>query len=180
VAHAFDIAKQDTPRPDEFADAESDVMEAAALVAVSPALGMIEYQHATSRYADLVAKAEETAKHDIPDTPLPPDVGPQLGPGVKLAAETPLTTARSQIEAKFKHAQDFGVTEPRGLARFDAFEKAVAEQVKDPATMHIAARTEVTQPPSTTILQPVRSSYRARPVNSFRGGAFRRRKRPIS
>jgi hypothetical protein len=62
VAHAFDIAKQDTPTPDEFADAESDVMEAAALVAVSPALGMIEYQRATSRYADLVAKAEEAAK----------------------------------------------------------------------------------------------------------------------
>jgi hypothetical protein len=49
VAHAFDIAQQDTPTPDEFADAESDVMEAAALVAVSPALGMIEYQQATSR-----------------------------------------------------------------------------------------------------------------------------------
>jgi hypothetical protein len=54
--------------------------------------------------------------------------GPQLGPGVKPAAETPLTTARSQIEAKFKHAEDFGVTEPRGRAGFDAFEKAVAEQ----------------------------------------------------
>ena len=42
VAHAFDIAKQDTPTPDEFSDAESDVMEAAALMAVSPAVGMIE------------------------------------------------------------------------------------------------------------------------------------------
>jgi hypothetical protein len=64
--------------------------------------------------------------------------GPQLGPGVKQAAETPLTTGRSQIEAKFKHAEDFGVAEPRGKAGFDAFEKAVAEQVNDPATMHIA------------------------------------------
>jgi hypothetical protein len=98
VAHAFDIAKQDTPTPDEFADAESDVMEAAALMAVSPAIGMIEYQRATSRYADLVAKAEEAAtqyhgstsdaltalgnpmvpcppiasKADIPNIPLPP------------------------------------------------------------------------------------------------------------
>jgi PPE family/ribonuclease len=98
VAHAYDIAKQDTPTPDEFSDAESDVMEAAALMAVSPALGMIEYQQATSRYADLVAKAEEAAKQyaasvgaaltgvgnpmvpcpaiaskaDIPDIPLPP------------------------------------------------------------------------------------------------------------
>jgi hypothetical protein len=62
VAHAFDIAKQDTPTPDEFADAESDVMKARALIAVSPALGAIEYQQALSRYADLVTKAEEAAK----------------------------------------------------------------------------------------------------------------------
>ncbi|WP_101948021.1 PPE domain-containing protein [Mycobacterium sp. 3519A] len=62
VARAFDTAKQDCPTPDEFSDAESDVMEAAALVAVSPAIGMIEYRQATSRYAELVAKAEETAK----------------------------------------------------------------------------------------------------------------------
>ena len=58
--------QEDTPTPDEFADAESDVMEAAALMAVSPAIGMIEYQQATSRYADLVGKAEEAAKRITP------------------------------------------------------------------------------------------------------------------
>ncbi|MBP1819327.1 PPE domain-containing protein [Mycobacterium sp. OAE908] len=160
VAHAFDIAKENTPTPDEFADAESDVMKAAALMAVSPAIGMIEYQQATSRYAELVTKAEDAEKqyhaavsdaltgvgHPIApcppiatqsDIPSPP-MEPQLGPGVKLAPETPLIIARSQIEAKFKHAQDFGVTEPRGKAGFDAFENAVQEQVSDPATMHIA------------------------------------------
>ena len=62
VAHAFDIAKQDTPTPDEFADAQSDVMKARALIAVSPALGMLEYQRATSRYADLYRTAEEAAE----------------------------------------------------------------------------------------------------------------------
>jgi hypothetical protein len=98
VAHAFDTAKQDTPTPDEFSDAESEVMQAAALMAVSPVIGAIEYQQATSRYAVLVAKAEEAAKQyhasvsdaltaighpivpcppiasktDIPDIPLPP------------------------------------------------------------------------------------------------------------
>jgi len=61
VAHAFDVAKQDTPTPDQFADAQTDVMEASALVAVSPALGIVEYNRATSRYADLYAKAEEAA-----------------------------------------------------------------------------------------------------------------------
>jgi hypothetical protein len=142
VAHAFDIAKQDTPTPDEFADAESDVMKAAALMAVSPAIGMIEYQQATSRYAELIAKAEEAAKQYhasvsaaltgagnpiVPcppiasqaDIPVPP--GPQLGPGVKLAPETPIIIERSQIEKKFdKHGADFGVhgiTWERGFRR---------------------------------------------------------------
>jgi colicin D len=165
VAHAFDIAKQDTPTPDEFADGESDVMKAAALIAVSPALGMIEYQQATARYADLVANAEEEApkqyhasvsdaltalgypivpcppiasQADIPNIPVPPDVGPQLGPGVKLAEETPFTTIRSQIEKKFdKHAADFGITAPRGSVGFDEFEQALRSQIQDPATLHI-------------------------------------------
>ena len=158
VAHAFDIAKQDTPTPDEFSDAESDVMEAAALMAVSPAIGMIAYQQATSRYADLVAKAEEAAKQyhasvsaaltgvGNPIVPCPPiasqadipNVGGQLGPGVKLAAETPLTTSSSQLEKKFeKHAADFGITTPRGRAGFDEFEQALRSQIQDPATLHI-------------------------------------------
>ena len=121
LAHAFDIAKQDTPTPDEFADAESDVMKAAALVAVSPALGMIEYQRATFRYADLVAKAEEAAKQyhasvsaaltgvgnpivpcppiasqaDIPNVPLP------TAPNVKIPE-----TAPKSITGYTKHAED--------------------------------------------------------------------------
>jgi hypothetical protein len=64
--------------------------------------------------------------------------GPQLGPGVKSAEETPLTTTRSQVEKKFdKHAEDFGVTAPRGRAGFDEFEQAVRSQIQDPATLHI-------------------------------------------
>jgi hypothetical protein len=49
-----------------------------------------------------------------------------------------LTTSRSQIEAKFKHAEDFGVTEQRGKSGFEAFEQAVSRHVGDPSTMHIA------------------------------------------
>lgn len=62
---------------------------------------------------------------------------PPLAPGVVRAPETPLTTTRSQIEAKFKHAQDFGVTDARGKSGFDAFEQAVTKHVNDAATMHI-------------------------------------------
>jgi Barstar (barnase inhibitor) len=37
-----------------------------------------------------------------------------------------LSTARSQLEAKFYHASDFGVTEPRGAVGFEADEMAAA------------------------------------------------------
>jgi hypothetical protein len=64
--------------------------------------------------------------------------GPQLGPGVKTAEETPLTTTRSQIEKKFDlHAADFGITAPRGRPGFDELEQAVRSQIHDPATLHI-------------------------------------------
>jgi PPE family len=142
VAHAFDIAKQDTPTPDEFTDAESDVMEAAALMAVSPAIGMIEYQQATSRYADLVAKAEEAAKHyhaavsaalttlgnpivpcppiaskaDIPSIPLPPPTG--VPPGwVARPAENGMGTVYQQPGA-VGNSNSIRIMEPRADPRY--------------------------------------------------------------
>ncbi|GLP75523.1 hypothetical protein TUM20983_26330 [Mycobacterium antarcticum] len=140
-------------------------MEASALVAVSPAFGIIRYNRTTSRYADLYATAEAAAEEyhavssaltalgdpivpcpaianesDIPAIPMPPvrDGAVVLGPGVELAPETPLTIDRSQIEAKFKHAHDFGVTGSRGKSGFDGFERALFDQVNDPSTLHIA------------------------------------------
>lgn len=65
--------------------------------------------------------------------------GPRVSPGVKRVDETPLVTTRAQMERKFdKHAEDFGVTEPRGKSGFDAFERAVRSQIEDPATLHIS------------------------------------------
>jgi hypothetical protein len=97
VAHAFDIAKQDTPTPDEFADAESDVMKAAALIPVSPAIGMIEYQQATSRYAGLVARAEEAAKqyHASVSAALT-GVGNPIVPCPPIASEADIPNVGSQ------------------------------------------------------------------------------------
>ncbi|MFB1295703.1 colicin D domain-containing protein [Mycobacterium sp. pW049] len=66
-----------------------------------------------------------------------PEEKPPVGPGVKLVDETPLTTPRSQVEKKFHHAKDFGVTESRGKAGFESFERAVRSHVDDPATVHI-------------------------------------------
>jgi PPE family len=147
VAHAFDIAKQDTPTPDEFSDAESDVMEAAALMAASPTIGMIEYQQATSRYAELVAKAEEAAKQyhalvgaaltgvghpmvpcppiaskaDIPDVPLTP------ASNVKIPEDAP-----KSITGYTKHAEDQIAGRDGGVGvRRDALEDAFNHPVRD-------------------------------------------------
>jgi hypothetical protein len=147
VAHAFEIAKQDTPTPDEFSDAESDVMEAAALMAVSPAIGMIEYQRATSRYAELVAKAEEAAKHyhasvsgaltgignqivpcppiasqaDIPDIPLGP------APNVQIPEDAP-----KSITGYTKHAEDQIAGRDGGVGvRRGALEDAFNHPIRD-------------------------------------------------
>lgn len=62
---------------------------------------------------------------------------PRLGPGVTSGPGTPITTTRAQLESKFKHATDFGVTEPRGKAGFDALDQAVKSHVGDPSTLHI-------------------------------------------
>jgi hypothetical protein len=41
------------------------------------------------------------------------------------------------LEAKFKHAGDFGVTEGRGAAGFDAYGKAIDSFVGDSATTRV-------------------------------------------
>jgi Colicin D len=46
-----------------------------------------------------------------------------------------LSAARSQLEAKFYHAPDFGVTEPRGAAGFEGYGKAVNSFVNDTSTI---------------------------------------------
>ncbi|WP_422749393.1 PPE domain-containing protein [Mycobacterium sp. WMMD1722] len=113
VAHAFDVAKGDTPTPDEFDDAESEVKKAAALMALNPALGIIQYQRATARYAELYGEAEAAATQyhdavsvamirlgspiapcppiasgaDIPDIPLPTMKRGTVPPDVTYVAD---------------------------------------------------------------------------------------------
>lgn len=113
VAHAFDIARNDTPTPDEFSDSDSDVREAGVLMAVSPAIGMIEYQRAIARYAGLYQRAEAAAAQyhssvgaalnavgdpmvpcppiataaDIPNIPAGPVRSTEVPPDVKYVAD---------------------------------------------------------------------------------------------
>jgi hypothetical protein len=62
---------------------------------------------------------------------------PKVGPEMNIAVGKPFTAKRTQIEEKFKHAFDFGVSEPRGRAGFEAFENAVKHHIEDPSTLHI-------------------------------------------
>jgi hypothetical protein len=48
-----------------------------------------------------------------------------------------LSASRAQIEAKFKHAADFGVTDSRGAAGFDGYGKAVDSFVSDSSTVRV-------------------------------------------
>ena len=48
-----------------------------------------------------------------------------------------LSASRAQLEAKFKHAADFGVVEGRGASGFDAFGKALDSFVADSGTVRV-------------------------------------------
>lgn len=65
------------------------------------------------------------------------DGAPSSSSAVRTIEVKPLNVSRSQIEAKFKHADEFGVTEPRGKAGFDEFERVVKGHVDDASTKHI-------------------------------------------
>jgi len=51
-----------------------------------------------------------------------------------------LTADQSQLEAKFVHAPDFGVTESRGATGFQQFGKVLSSFVDDPSTVRTVGR----------------------------------------
>jgi hypothetical protein len=62
----------------------------------------------------------------------------KAAPAGKADSSLPeLTQSRPQLEAKFKHAADFGVTETRGVGGFDAYGKALDSFVRDPSTLRV-------------------------------------------
>jgi hypothetical protein len=74
---------------------------------------------------------------DIPSWTQPAPQQP-VHQGPQLINEVPLQTDLRQIEEKYSdHAGDFGVTDPRGRAGFDNFERTLKQFVDDPRTMHI-------------------------------------------
>ncbi|HEY0226017.1 MAG TPA: colicin D domain-containing protein [Mycobacterium sp.] len=72
----------------------------------------------------------------------PPKAGPGGAPvpppsGPSRIGKVPLQTDRRQIESKYKHAEDFGITDPRGSAGFNKFDNTLKQFVDDPATVHV-------------------------------------------
>ncbi|MDV8023883.1 colicin D domain-containing protein [Rhodococcus sp. IEGM 1330] len=67
-----------------------------------------------------------------------PSSGPGLGPAIKRIDPVDVTFDAGQIEKKFKHAADFGVSEPRGSDGFRHFTERVREFMVDPKTEHIS------------------------------------------
>jgi Colicin D len=57
---------------------------------------------------------------------------------VTTVGPVPMTIADVQIQKKYKHASDFGVTLPMGKDGYAAFAAAVRDVVFDPATLHIS------------------------------------------
>ncbi|MBF6064932.1 hypothetical protein IU494_30260 [Nocardia terpenica] len=60
-----------------------------------------------------------------------------VAPAVETVEKVPVKIDPKQVEKKYKHAPDFGVTDPRGKGGFDKFAQAVKWVVDDPATIHI-------------------------------------------
>lgn len=58
-----------------------------------------------------------------------------IGPGGNPGAFPKVTATRNQLEKKFKHAGDLGVTEAKGAAGFKAFERAINDFVAAPGTI---------------------------------------------
>ena len=60
------------------------------------------------------------------------------GPATNTAGELPgFSSSAAQLEAKFKHAANFGVVESRGASGFEAFGKAVDSFVADSGTVRV-------------------------------------------
>jgi hypothetical protein len=64
----------------------------------------------------------------------PPRADPVGPPRIE---KVPLQTNRGQVESKYKHAEDFGVTDPRGSAGFNKFDNALKQFIDNPETVHI-------------------------------------------
>jgi len=60
-----------------------------------------------------------------------------VAPNVKTVAKVPINIDQRQIQKKYKHASDFGITEPWGKDGAEEFTKTVQFEVDDPNCIHI-------------------------------------------
>lgn len=82
--------------------------------------------------------SSETAGHVGRLRPVQPGFVSGSCVATNTAGELPgLSSSAAQLEAKFKHAADFGVAESRGASGFQAFGKAVDSFVADSGTVRV-------------------------------------------
>ena len=119
VAHAFDIAKHNTPTPDEFDYADSDMVKAALVAEAEEAA---ERYHASvsgalTRLGDPIAPCPPIASQaDIPSIPLPPPPG--VPPGwVGRPAENGMGTVYQQPGA-VGNSNSVRIMEPSADSRY--------------------------------------------------------------
>ena len=89
--------------------------------------------------SEAAAVAGESARFGLAMAPRPSAVdNPEGCSYATNTAELPgLSATQAQLEAKFKHAADFGVAEARGAEGFSAFGKAVDAFVTDSGTVRV-------------------------------------------
>ncbi|OZD64229.1 hypothetical protein CH272_13610 [Rhodococcus sp. 05-340-1] len=91
------------------------------------------------RERDLQRRQKELKRiKDLGDESPSLSPGPGLSPAIKRIDPVDVTFDAGQIEKKFKHAADFGVSEPRGSDGFRHFTERVREFMADPKTEHIS------------------------------------------
>lgn len=117
----------------------------AAAVTGAVAAGLVATYHFMANGVSGTVKSllgDEEVSHIVdPASPAPPnaakpgDQSSELGSSAPVSPR-PLETDPSQIEKKYKHAPDFGVSKSRGREGFDEFEKALKDFVEHPDTIH--------------------------------------------
>lgn len=119
VAHAFEVAKQDTPTPDEFEAADSDTTKAALAAKAEEAAAQYHasVNVALTRLGDPIAPCPPIASPaDIPDVPLPPPPGVPHG-WVRRPADNGMGTVYQQPGA-VGNSNSLRIMEPEAASRY--------------------------------------------------------------
>lgn len=112
----------------EAAGARMAVVIGQAVVAIGGAVGVVAAAEAAGALTAAINSTPDPSVSHGEST----SVGNSTGTGQSNHPE--LKTERGQLEKKYKHAPDFGVTESRGAEGFKKFDESLQDFTKSPAT----------------------------------------------